>query len=98
MSESKHTPAPWFIDSSWGPTDSHPDWRAIVSCFDDGCHRMSVSGHIGEANARLIAAAPDLLEALELAVEVIEATGPAAYHDAERQIRAAITKAKGGQP
>jgi hypothetical protein len=45
------------------------------------------------ANARLIAAAPELLEALKDAIEIIEGTGL----DASIQ-RAAIAKATGEQP
>jgi hypothetical protein len=36
----------------------------------------------------------DMLAALELALDVIEATGPDAYPEAEKQIREAISKAK----
>jgi hypothetical protein len=44
------------------------------------------------ANARLIAAAPEMLEALELALEAARGK-PYAYN----KIKAAIAKAKGGQ-
>lgn len=47
----------------WLP-DEHPDWRCIIIESDDKHFRTRVSGHIGEANARLIAAAPELLETL----------------------------------
>jgi len=43
----------------------------------------------------LQSAAPDMLAALELALEVIEATGPGAYPEAEKQIWDAVSKAKG---
>ena len=46
------------------------------------------------ANARLIAAAPDLLEALKLMVEIVELVVP--FEGASmRRARAAITKATG---
>lgn len=57
MSAVKHTPGPWSFDGPahsiivWGPT---PELRV---CF------MTSDGP-AEANARLIAAAPDMLEAL----------------------------------
>jgi len=51
-----HTPSPWTIDQEWLPPE-YPDWRSIRL----GKNYLSVSGHIGEANARLICAAPDLL-------------------------------------
>jgi len=48
-----------------------------------------------EANQSLAAIADDMLAALELALEVIEATGPGAYPEAEKQIWDAVSKAKG---
>jgi len=65
VSAAQHTPGPWAIDETWLYDKEHPEWRAIVSNFDEHYNRMSVSGHIGGANARLIAAAPELLEALK---------------------------------
>jgi hypothetical protein len=52
-----HSPGPWELNQDWLPPE-HPDWRAI---YLDRAHCIQVSGHIGEANARLIIAAPDLL-------------------------------------
>ena len=75
---SKHTPGPWIVT---GPHDV--PW---VSTCD---HRTILPQTM--ADARLIAAAPDLLEALKDAVEIIEGTGL----DAGVQ-RAAIVKATGG--
>ena len=60
--EPKHTPGPW---ETWGllvcPSDAGPDERAPrrIARVD-----RSECGGDAEANARLIAAAPDLLEAL----------------------------------
>lgn len=65
MSKFKHTPGPWHVDPSWGPSEEHPEWAAI----NIGESWRSASGHIGSANARLIAAAPDMLHALNLALE-----------------------------
>ena len=64
MNEPQHTPGPW----SWPcPPSSNPDWRKIVST--DGAEIASVpflgSAYETIANARLIAAAPDLLDALQ---------------------------------
>jgi hypothetical protein len=64
MSESKHTPGPWRTD-----TDIFHDrldirdesGRRIAVCIHD--YPMSMARH--DANARLIAAAPEMLEALE---------------------------------
>ena len=92
------TPGPWVIDLDWLP-DEHPDWRCIIIESGDKHFRTRVSGHMGEANARLIAAAPDLLEALEWALMALR-NAPDALGGINRQgvmglASAAIAKAKG---
>ena len=61
-----HTPAPWFI------VDNVPEaaigYRAIV---DDEGTTICDPSPMGEANARLIAAAPDLLNALNATFEAL---------------------------
>lgn len=57
MSNSKHTPGPWVIKDG-------------ILKSENGYHLYSLEerpglGHAAEANARLIAAAPELLESLE---------------------------------
>lgn len=84
---SKHTPGPW-----------HHEIDTVF--IRDGVSVQPVTHHMdsqGMADARLIAAAPDLLEALEAMLLGWE-TGRG-YSDAENQIgkaRAAIIKATGG--
>ena len=64
----KHTPGPWMSAAS----KNHPDFYSIEKRDGDGrladdiCFLTLKKGEEGMANARLIAAAPDLLEALEL--------------------------------
>lgn len=70
---SKHTPGPWVIDHETRPTE--------VCTIHNTTHRngwVYVRGEIGYwsadedenmANARLIAAAPDLLEALKIIMD-----------------------------
>jgi hypothetical protein len=91
MSEGKHTPGPWSLDQS--------SQISCVSAFDVngefiGIAYMTLPNH--EANARLIAAAPDLLAALKQ----FEAFYPMGINldldDAFRAARAAIAKAEGG--
>lgn len=55
----KHTPGPWNIDN-------HPDQIWITDSDNNSaiCKVMHMRSE-AEANARLIAAAPDLLEALD---------------------------------
>lgn len=63
MSKSKHTPGPWYCE----PSDTKHAFPARQQVFGDGHLLAEVAGN-GKggsgANARLIAAAPDLLAAL----------------------------------
>jgi len=91
------TPGPWVIDLDWLP-DEHPDWRCIIIESGDKHFRTRVSGHMGEANARLIAAAPDLLAALNRVlpqyVALLNSCGLRSLSTVD-QARAAIAKAEG---
>ena len=88
---SKHTPGPWRVVDSWNDymVESQNGEEII---WQDGPHNTPT---INEANARLIAAAPDLLEALEnLADYIDERAGDNECRPLENA-RAAIAKAKG---
>lgn len=63
----EHTPGPW----AHGKLGNNADQWAV---YDESGRTIGLSYH-GEANARLIAAAPQLLEALWLAIRVIEKGG-----------------------
>jgi hypothetical protein len=89
MSETKHTPGPWKV-----LRDNTDKWyKRRVYAGDDKLVANILDGH--EANARLIAAAPDLFDALWTIL----------YADQDNQIpdelfqqgKAAIDKAKGEQ-
>jgi len=69
MADAKHTPGPWEYSGGgiWGMSP----WNARVRLADITFHR-STNGIASEANARLIAAAPDLLEAAQQTVWFIE--------------------------
>ncbi len=101
----EHTPGPWHVSD---PIDG----RDIPYGIDDakGHHLADVSdNHYGnplpvEANARLIAAAPDLLAALEAMERRISTFGNPSHfdwsHDSNdramvNQARAAVAKAQG---
>ena len=97
------TPGPWQIaeDAFQRPHPRH----AFIHL---GSAANFVSGHIGEANARLIAAAPELLDAAECGLEwaidaANECTLPkdqAVFDNAMRDVRrieAALAKARGEQ-
>ena len=96
---SKHTPGPWQVSA--GAVDNPrlivENDLALPICA------MSLRGVHGdtrrmEANARLIAAAPELLEALEMAEDRIESERRSGEFDPLlRDIRAVISKATGGQ-
>jgi hypothetical protein len=58
-----HTPGPWRVDAQY-------ICRADGVAIADVWQSMEVSGEEAETNARLIAAAPDLLAALERIMSV----------------------------
>lgn len=100
---SKHTPGPWFVcgpltDEESGRPGGIPvrvvayeaelggeDENSILICEPDTC---------SEADARLIAAAPDLLEALEKCYFYLQ--NETAQEHWMLEVGAAIAKARGG--
>lgn len=106
MSDNKHTDGPWWpVQSSTGgwyvttyrdheSAAAKPNpFGASVAC-GIGDHTEKRTRGNEEANARLIAAAPELLEALENLLAVREGKGGTRYH-CDEIARAAIAKAKG---
>ena len=94
----QHTPGPWALDDR--------GYKFIVSAGDgyitrDVCRMDSstMAAFAQEANARLIAAAPELLEALQLCLKALRHP---TYHadravmDADDAACKAIAKATGG--
>ena len=63
-SEAKHTPGPWNIDPIWDCRVNTPDGKRITDCST-----AHVAVDVMAANARLIAAAPDLLAVSEIVAE-----------------------------
>lgn len=117
---SKHTPGPWEVAEEDGelfvqvvnqPASCHPmfDRYRIIHGHVGGDPTENPTPDLGtpEANARLIAAAPELLEALLEAVECgmvpvssAKEGGASAFSAQVRcadRIRAAIAKATGGE-
>ena len=88
----------WLIEDRL--ENAHIGYRAIVD--EEGCTVCNPSP-MGEANARLIAAAPDLLDMLCRALPFVEDAiddpcyKPESVRAAVKQIRAAIAKATGDQ-
>lgn len=97
-----HTPGPWIECAPEVGGVISENYRLITGgaeCeaqADDtsqwGRECLRISGYISPANARLIAAAPDLLEALKELVAISDRK-----HDAWDKAHAAIAKATGGQ-
>jgi hypothetical protein len=97
MTKTAHTPGPWHVDSC--------DDDLIYSA--NGWHIATVGNEAQEqpaheitANAQLIAAAPELLDALEfvrMTFADIEASKRKGYYiECPKVVAAAIGKAKGG--
>ena len=90
---SGHTPGPWVWDSTVWDYDPKQDAPWLVT---EVSGERVLHGEIqcsSEANARLIAAAPDLLAALQRLMG--ETTTMQDAMDAANQARAAIAKATG---
>jgi hypothetical protein len=97
----KHTPGPWIVD--YGDTKGHvksiavnPDgYTPTVARYDTLV--TSISDSEKAANAALIAAAPELLEALEMVESLLIGIAMTDYPvtDELEKVTAAIAKAKG---
>ena len=97
MTTSKHTPGPWWSTPSAAVLCGNPDDPEIVAdCAPTDL--MAVQDDERKvANARLIAAAPELLEALErVAYEFQSYMSDSEQRHTLDDVRAAIAKAKGG--
>jgi len=104
VSNPKHTPGPWSIQTS-------NSYRRIGNNMGDGnvlspCNQPDghpdlyfQNGGFNGPDARLIAAAPDLLEALQVVLRdhmAVHGVGDLEMQPALFQARAAIAKATGG--
>lgn len=77
--ETKHTPGPWYFDGHgaiWRrpPSDLYENGGEVagdrpIATVHIGWHRDGANGYPVEANARLMAAAPELLEACQTFAE-----------------------------
>lgn len=97
---SGHTPGPWTVDQRAGNSLSidGPEGREIASVYDEDIDDVTPQQ---EADARLMAAAPDLLDACDRALGLIAAV---VKHQrvSEKEVRAmavilsgTLTKARG---
>lgn len=99
MSAAKHTPGPWQV----GPVfDNYGTLEVIIEHMTPAGNlvvAVALGGLAGQdANAHLMAAAPDLLEALRDLEAMAERYRPPgnSMPDAQKKARAAIAKAEGG--
>jgi hypothetical protein len=99
---SKHTPGPWVMSVGDDP-DDHPNWFPVI--VSESYEVVGTEGFYGGdremdiANARLAAAAPDLLEVAEeltaLVGRILASQDWGAIEEYYDNGRAAIAKAKG---
>jgi hypothetical protein len=83
---SNHTPGPWNVNGKQSIRGANSEYIARTNWQN------------GEANARLIAAAPELLEALMLADQHLRTLYPTGVEQGDyicSAVRSAINKAKG---
>lgn len=85
-----HSPAPWTVEPEiWGEDGHYEEPQIVAANGITGVATIRVGSGCDEANARLIAAAPDLLEALKRLV------GPNPGTDDRDAAHDAIAKAEG---
>lgn len=98
MSNTQHTPGPWAMpDSGQGrisKVGANGGWGGMIATADCGDYARSRAE--GLANARLIAAAPDLLELLREAADYTRHPDYDWPVEFSRRVSAAIAKATGG--
>lgn len=106
----QHTPGPWWVsgDIPGEGATQFPVVRAFINgtqaiqvCRVGNMNQYKGRGGRDWPNARLIAAAPDLLEALDCCMGTLSQCFPAAHVDSVigkniSRARAAIAKAEGG--
>jgi hypothetical protein len=98
MEKATYTPGPWRAEGWKNVVVNLPTGETIALCPGPKYAPLGVF----QANAALIAAAPDLLEALEKLADMVPEIAralpsgvPLAYADAFDNARAALTKARG---
>ena len=97
---SKHTPGPWAVGSASGHIETANAWRmSIATCYNKDSKADGVSKEEFAANARLIAAAPELLDALVICesniASLLWSCHPKVYGEWLNVVRSAIDKAIG---
>ena len=98
---SRYTPGPWRVSAAPLNADASTRWIEVYSVDPEDDVAQVTGGNLkaAQANARLIAAAPDLLAALEQTLATLDAICEMQGFDKYKQhgskkARAAIAKAK----
>ena len=102
---SEHTPGPWHpvritcVKGTAFGIEAEGPYRGEIASLQDAEHIEGITGAETEANASLIAAAPDLLAACEAALIAIHCgVTEAQKRHRLKLLREAIAKAKGVRP
>lgn len=110
--ETKHTPGPWYVLGPWpsihvGPMVDggcggfgecpEPPQYEPVCCVHQSADYTTEANEEVQANARLIATAPDLLEACKNFIAWYDASPDEVYDFDWERVRAAIAKATGSE-
>lgn len=82
----KHTPGPWEYEVH--------ELSSGLSGIVYGAHGYAIADHLSEANASLIAAAPELLDALQSFVAAVDRAKGAPVQFYDGMSNSAITKAR----
>lgn len=93
MKTPKHTSGPWSIVKAYPQGKSRIDIKAGSLCK---IARIFHQPAAYDANARLIAAAPELLEACEYVLRELQLKWPSFHGDIKAELEVAIAKATGG--
>lgn len=81
IARSTHTPGPWVADENVVYTDAPIGQRGFIADIYDGTRLPDTDEKIAGANARLIAAAPELLKLLQEVLEWNEDDADLATYD-----------------
>jgi hypothetical protein len=98
MTDATHTPGPWLLDGDKICTRRGNEIARITryGAWLDVGTPYGLKNPIGDANARLIAAAPDLLAACEeMAAQLGGGNDYTKWEDAKAKLLVAIAKAQG---
>lgn len=97
MDEMKHTPGPWTASGNGVHVYKNKVGLCVAVSYDPHDMTSRSNPPVAQANARLIAAAPEMLEILQAVQEAAAATANYIGQDGQliKKVMAVIAKAKG---